>query len=82
MNEVILNKAPMLLFRYYSIYEVRYETSAMTVISIEQSKQLHELFVDIVGLIGGVFTLAIILDQLIHSSVHFLIEKHRLGKLK
>lgn len=54
----------------------------MTVIKILQYQQYHELFVDVVGLIGGIFTLAIILDQFVHSSIHFLMEKHRLGKLK
>lgn len=45
-------------------------------------KQWHELFVKVIGIVGGVFTVATILDGAVHSSLYFLIEKQRLGKLK
>lgn len=54
----------------------------MTTVMIEEYSEYHELFVEIVGLIGGIFTIATIVDQFVHSSIHFLMEKHRLGKLK
>jgi hypothetical protein len=35
-----------------------------------------------VGIIGGVVTIGIILDGMVHSSIRFLLEKHRLNKLR
>lgn len=74
MNEVVLATAPMLVFRY--------ETSPISILRIQEYQQWHILFVKVVGIIGGVFTVATIIDSLVHSSIRFLIEKQRLGKLR
>jgi hypothetical protein len=34
-----------------------------------------------IAIIGGIFTVASIVDQLVHSSIRYLIDKHRMGKL-
>ena len=54
----------------------------MTVLLIESHNEWHSLFIDVVGILGGIFTVASILDHLVHSSIHFLIEKQRLNKLR
>mgnify|MGYP000912447197 CR=1 FL=1 len=54
----------------------------MTVLLVATSQPWHTLFIDIVGILGGIFTVASIIDHLVHSSIHFLIEKNRLGKLR
>jgi len=54
----------------------------MTVLNIESHNEWHSLFIDIVGILGGIFTVASIIDHLVHSSIHFLVEKHRLNKLR
>jgi hypothetical protein len=53
----------------------------MTVLHIYSHNEWHSLFIDIVGILGGIFTVASIIDHLVHSSIHFLVEKHRLNKL-
>ncbi len=65
-----------------SILIIRYETNPITVFMYYEYKQWHELFVKVIGIMGGVFTVATILDGAVHSSLYFLIEKQRLGKLK
>lgn len=54
----------------------------MTAIRILEHQEWHRLFVELVGLIGGVFTIAAVIDLFVHSSIHFLLEKKRLGKLR
>ena len=54
----------------------------MTVLNIMSYKEWHSFFVDIVGIIGGIFTVATIIDHMIHSSIHFLVKKHMLNKLR
>lgn len=54
----------------------------MTVLEIVSHNQWHTLFIDIVGILGGIFTVASIIDHLVHSSIRFLIEKNNLGKLR
>jgi uncharacterized membrane protein len=54
----------------------------MTVLEIVSHNQWHTLFIDIVGILGGIFTVASIIDHLVHSSLRFLIEKNNLGKLR
>ena len=54
----------------------------MTVLQIYSHNEWHSLFIDIVGILGGIFTVASILDHMVHSSIHFLIEKQRLNKLR
>ena len=53
----------------------------MTIVQITEYKEWHELFVEVVGLVGGFFTLAAIIDKITHSSMNYLLEKHELGKL-
>lgn len=65
---------------YAIIY--RYETNPMTVLLIYSHNEWHTLFIDIVGILGGIFTVASIIDHMVHSSIHFLIEKNRLNKLR
>lgn len=60
----------------------KYETNPMTVLHILNEKEWHTLFIEIVGIIGGIFTVATIIDHLIHSSIHFLVKKHMLNKLR
>lgn len=74
LNEVILAQLPMVYFRY--------ETNPMTVLHIYSHNEWHSLFIDIVGILGGIFTVASIIDHMVHSSIHFLIEKQRLNKLR
>lgn len=81
MNEVILASAPMVLFKYV-LLSCRYETNPITILTVLEYTQWHQLFVRVVGIIGGIFTVATIVDSLVHSSIHFLLEKDRLGKLK
>lgn len=54
----------------------------MTVLHIYSYSEWHTLFIEIVGILGGIFTVASILDHFVHSSIHFLVEKHRLNKLR
>jgi hypothetical protein len=54
----------------------------MTVLHIYSHNEWHSLFIDIVGILGGIFTVASIIDHLVHSSIHFLLEKQRLNKLR
>lgn len=49
---------------------------------VEEYAQWHQLFVKVVGIIGGIFTVATIVDSMVHSSIHFLLEKQRLNKLR
>ena len=74
LNEVVLAQLPMVYFKY--------ETNPMTVLHIMSGKEWHTLFIEIVGIIGGIFTVATILDHMIHSSIHFLVKKHMLNKLR
>ncbi len=74
LNEVVLAQLPMVYFKY--------ETNPMTVLHILNEKEWHTLFIEIVGIIGGIFTVATIIDHLIHSSIHFLVKKHMLNKLR
>lgn len=54
----------------------------MTVLHIYSHNEWHSLFIDIVGILGGIYTVASIIDHLVHSSIRFLIEKQMLNKLK
>ena len=54
----------------------------MTVLHIVSHNEWHSLFIDMVGILGGIFTVASIIDHMVHSSIHFLIEKQRLNKLR
>ena len=74
LNEVILAQLPMVYFKY--------ETNPMTVLLVYSHNEWHSLFIDIVGILGGIFTVASILDHMVHSSIHFLLEKQRLNKLR
>jgi hypothetical protein len=37
--------------------------------------------IELVAIIGGIFTVSAIIDQMLHSSIRYLVEKHTLGKL-
>lgn len=63
----------MLLFRY--------ETNPMTVLKIYEYQQWHTFFIDFIGVLGGIFTVSAIIDSMVHSSIKFLLDKHRQGKL-
>lgn len=79
----------LLHFQWYisSIFSIfivlkRYETNPITIFRYVEYAQWHELFVKIVGIVGGVFTIGVIIDGMVHSSILFLVEKHRLNKLR
>ena len=73
LNEVILAQFPMVLFRY--------ETNPMTVLEIYEYQQWHTFWIEFIGILGGIFTVSAIIDGMVHSSIRFLIEKNRIGKL-
>jgi hypothetical protein len=37
--------------------------------------------IELVAILGGIFTVSSIIDQIVHSSIRYLVEKHTLGKL-
>lgn len=41
----------------------------------------HSFIIQLVAIIGGIFTVSSIIDKMIHSSIHYLIKKHQMGKL-
>lgn len=59
----------------------RYETNPMTELEIGEYMSFHNFIIELVAIIGGIYTVASIVDRIIHSSLHYLIKKHQMGKL-
>lgn len=57
-----------------------YELSPITVLFSQEKENLVEFLVHIFAIMGGVFTIAGIIDAIIHRSVSMLF-KQRIGKL-
>ena len=53
----------------------------MTEVEIGEYQPFHIFMIQLVAIIGGIFTVSSILDQLVHTSMRFLLEKQRLNKL-
>ena len=70
---MLLGAVPMVVFRY--------ETNPMTELEIGEYMSFHNFIIELVAIIGGIYTVASIVDRIIHSSLHYLIKKHQMGKL-
>lgn len=53
----------------------------MTEVEIGEYQPFYVFLIQLVAIIGGIFTVSSIIDQMVHTSVKFLLEKHRLNKL-
>lgn len=59
----------------------RYETNPMTELEIGEYMSFHSFIIELVAIIGGIYTVASIVDRLIHSSIYYLLKKNQMGKL-
>jgi len=59
----------------------RYDLSPVTVKFTEFSGSIFHFVVQVCAIIGGVFTVAGIIDSIVHKSVTALLKKAELGKL-
>jgi len=57
-----------------------YEISPLSVLFKDEKENIIDFFTHITGMIGGIFTIAGIIDTILHRSVAALF-KHRIGKL-
>merc|ERR1719229_476577 len=72
-NKILNQQMPSLYFRYdFSPVTVRYK---------ETRETLSHFLVQICAVIGGIFTVAGILDSLLHKSIVHLAKKAQFGKL-
>jgi hypothetical protein len=69
----MLPSIPMVMFRY--------QTNPMTQLDVGEYESWNTFFIELVAIIGGIFTVSSIVDQLVHSSIRYLIEKQRMNKL-
>lgn len=73
INELLLASMPMVLFSF--------STNPLTELEVGEYATWHSLFIELVAIIGGIFTVSSIIDQLVHSSIRYLLEKNQMGKL-
>jgi len=59
----------------------RYQTNPMTQLDVGEYESWNSLFIQLVAIIGGIFTVSSIVDQLVHTSIRYLLDKHKMGKL-
>jgi len=72
-NKIVNQQMPSLYLRYdFSPVTVRYQ---------ETQEHFSHFLVQICAVIGGIFTVAGILDTLLHKSIVHLAKKAQLGKL-
>jgi hypothetical protein len=60
----------------------KYNLSPINQVRIIEYMPMYELLVRLFSILGGVFTVARLVDMLIHRSVLILVEKDRMGKLR
>lgn len=73
INEIMIPMIPQLVFRY--------STNPLTELEVGDYISWSTFLIEIVAIIGGIFTVSAIVDQLVHSSIRYLVEKHAVGKL-
>lgn len=59
----------------------RYQTNPMTTLEVGEYEGWHSFLIELVAIVGGIFTVSSIVDQMVHSSIRYLLKKHRMGKL-
>lgn len=64
---------PMVMFRY--------QTNPMTQMEVGEYESWYQFLIELVAIVGGIFTVSSIIDQVVHSSIHYLLKKGRMGKL-
>ncbi|CAK74245.1 unnamed protein product (macronuclear) [Paramecium tetraurelia] len=72
-NEVLTDHLPAAYFRY--------DLSPVTVKFLQYRESFLHFLVQICAILGGVFTIASIVDGMIHKSVVALLKKYEMGKL-
>jgi hypothetical protein len=60
---------------------VRYDLSPVTVRFSQYRENFLHFLVQVCAIVGGVFTVAGIIDGMIHKSVVSILRKHQAGKL-
>lgn len=73
INEIMIPSVPTMMFQY--------STNPLTEVEIGDYTPWSEFLIEIVAIIGGIFTVSAIVDQMVHTSIRYLIEKHAVGKL-
>lgn len=58
-----------------------FSTNPLTELEVGEYSSWDSLFIELVAIIGGIFTVSSIIDQLVHSSIRYLLEKNQMGKL-
>ena len=72
-NEYNTNSAPVIYFRY--------DLSPVTVLYSQQEKSFFHFLVQLCAIVGGVFAVAGLLDEVLHNSISSLLKKHEARKL-
>lgn len=73
INEIMVPAVPVVMFQY--------STNPLTEVEVGDYTTWSDFLIEIVAIIGGIFTVSAIVDQMVHSSIRYLVEKHALGKL-
>jgi len=64
------------------LIDIKYDFSPNVVSYREELQSLDKFLVRVCGIIGGIFSVAGIIDAVVHQSLQKLLHKHQMNKLR